>query len=116
MPQAGEFGRMRIGFFRHPLHSDGYGSTEGDYSDEPEFVMSAKVRNKLGGETVQAARLEGRKFVNITVQSCLAVRAVSTAWKARDMRAGVDYNIRSIIDPDGKRQWVEMLCEEGVAV
>jgi hypothetical protein len=24
------------------------------------------------------------------------------------------YNLRSVIDPDGKRMWIEILAEEGV--
>jgi hypothetical protein len=44
---------------------------------------------------------------------------VLVSWKVRDLAKGVDYNIRSIIDPhqaDSQRgQWFEMLCEAGGA-
>jgi len=108
--------RFRVGFFQRALQSDGYGNTQSEFPDDPEFTVSAAIVPKLGGESIQAARLVGRKHVNITVRSSGVTRMVSESWKARDMRSGVDYNIRSIIDPDGKRQWIEMLCEEGVAV
>lgn len=112
--QAGEL-RERIGFFRLVEADDGAGNTTSGFSDVPEFVVSAKVVPKLGGEGVQAARLTGTKYVNITVRAASITRQVDTDWRARNMRSDVIYNIRSIIDPDQKRQWLEMLCEEGVA-
>lgn len=115
MPQSGDFARKQIGFFKRALQSDGYGNTETEFSDEPEFVVGARVKENPGGEAMRAARLESRKPVIITVQSCIETRMITPAWKARDMRDNVDYNIRSVIDPNGRRQWIEMLCEEGVA-
>ncbi len=113
--QAGEL-RERIGFFRPVVADDGFGNTTSGYAAEPDFVVSANVRPKLGGESIQAARLAGRNYLNVTVRAASITRQVTDAWKARNMRSETDYNIRSIIDPDGKRQWIEMLCEEGVAV
>jgi len=112
--QAGEL-RERIGFFRPVQADDGYGTPTSGFADLPDFVVSANVKPKLGGESIQAARLAGKSYLNVTVRAATITRAVTRDWKARDMRAGVDYNIRGIIDPDGKRQWIEMLCEEGVA-
>ena len=112
--QAGDL-RERIGFFELVDLDDGYGNMSPGFADKPTFVVSAKVVAKLGGETVQAARLAGRHYNNVTVRASTATRSVTTAWRAKDMRSGVIYNIRDIIDPDQKRQWIEMLCEQGVA-
>jgi len=112
--QVGDL-RERIGFFAPVVADDGYGNTTSGFAAEPNFEVSAKVVAKLGGETVQAARLAGRHFNNVTVRASSATRSVTTAWRAKDMRSGVIYNIRDIVDPDQKQRWIEMLCEQGVA-
>lgn len=114
MPQSGDL-RWRIGFYQRALQSDGYGNNEAEYPADPEFEVWALLVPKLGGETVQAARLAGKNMVNITVRRSSNTLTVTDAWRAKDENSGVIYNIRSIIDPDGKRQWIEMLCEQGVA-
>ena len=112
--QSGEL-RERIGFFPPVVNDDGFGNTTSGFANDPAFEVAAKVVAKLGGETVQAARLAGRQFDNVTVRASSATCTVTTAWRAKDMRSGVIYNIRGIIDPDQKRRWLEMLCEQGVA-
>lgn len=47
-----------------------------------------------GGEVVEAARLEGRAIYKIRVRQCQAVRAVTTSWRARDVRRGTVYDIK----------------------
>jgi len=41
-------------------------------------------------------------------------RSDVTAAKKATVR-GVDYNIRSCVDPDLRRTWLEMLCDRGAA-
>lgn len=113
--QAGDL-RNKIAFYRRIIIDDGYGNKTGGYPDKPTFILSGNVRPRLGGEAVLAGRLAGRNTVNITVRMSDAARSITSDWKATDLRSGTEYNIRSIIDPDGKRQWVELLCDEGVAV
>jgi len=113
--QAGNL-RERVGFYRPTIgFDDGAGNTEGGFADVPDFVVAASVSPKLGGETVLANRLTGREAVNITVRRSSQTLQVTTDWRARDERTDTVYNIRSIIDPTQKRQWLEMLCEQGVA-
>lgn len=115
MTQAGDL-KWRIGFYAvGVITDDGYGNTTSGYGADATFETSAHLKPKLGGEGVIASRLTGTNLVNITVRNSSAVRAVTTAWRAKDERSGVIYNIRSIIDPDGKNAWIEMLCEQGVA-
>lgn len=105
----------RVGFFQPVAIDDGYGNVTSGFADEPDFDTYAEILDKAGGETVQAARLTGRNLANITVRSYSRTREVTTSWLAKDMRYGTIYNIRSIIDPNGKRRLIEMLCETGVA-
>lgn len=122
--QAGDL-RSKVGFYQRasvgpdsPPVPD-YGSTEGEYPSEPEFTCAANIKPRLGGESVLAARLTGTNFSNITVRQSSSTSLVDTAWRAKDERLGVVYNIRSIIDPFEntveRGRYFEMLCEEGVA-
>jgi head-tail adaptor len=112
--QAGDL-RERIGFYRRVETDDGAGNVLAGYADVPDFILSAAVVPKLGGEAVLAGRLTGTNLVNVTVRRSSQSLQVSTEWLAKDERSGVIFNLRSIIDPDQKRQWLEMLCERGVA-
>jgi SPP1 family predicted phage head-tail adaptor len=113
--QAGDL-RERIGFYQRVDSDDGAGNVQAGYAEKPFFQAHANVRPKLGGEGIQAGRLAGSNFVNITVRRSANALLVTTDWRAKDERTGAIYNIRSgPIDPDQKRRWLELLCEEGVA-
>lgn len=115
MISAGDL-RHRIGFFRRPVTSDGYGNTEGPYPDDPTYECAAAVAVKFGGETVLAARLAGQATATITVRRSAAALAITTDWRAKDMRDGTIWNIRSgPVDPDDGRMWLEFLCQSGGA-
>lgn len=107
--------RERVGFYPRPLADDGMGNQQSSYLDEADFIVAANIKPKLGGEGVLADRLQGKKLVNITVRCSRATGLVTEAWMAKDERTGVTYNIRSIINPDQRKHYFEMLCEEGVA-
>jgi hypothetical protein len=40
---------------------------------------------------------------------------IAEDWRARDVRSGVEYAIRSIVDPDDRRVWLEILAQTGSA-
>lgn len=110
----------RIAFYMPVETDDGKGNTEIGFPAKPTVgPVAAQIAPKLGGEQVLQGRLTGTNLVNITVRMSSAIKQVTTAWKARDERAGIDYNVRSIIDPfQGTPQrglFLEMLCEKGVA-
>lgn len=105
--------RERVTFQARQFESDGYGNTEGDFADE--FTVAARIRPRLGGEAVLAARLEGRKLVTITVRHSSDTEQITTDWRAKDARTNVLYNIRSIVNPDEHKHWLEILAEQGVA-
>lgn len=118
--QAGDL-RSKVGFYKRPAsgNSPDYGNTEGEFPGTPEFTCAANIKPRLGGEGVLAARLTGTNPINITVRKSSDTVLVDTAWRCKDERTGVIYNIRSVIDPfehtadHGK--FFEMLCEKGVA-
>jgi SPP1 family predicted phage head-tail adaptor len=115
MTSAGDL-RNRLGFFRRPVASDGHGNNEGEFSDTPDFECAGEVRVRFGGETVLAARLQGQETATITVRRSAVTLAVTTDWRIRDMRSGRIWEIKSgPVDPDDRRQWLELLCQSGVA-
>jgi SPP1 family predicted phage head-tail adaptor len=113
MTSSGEL-RHRVAFDAREIVDDGYGNpVSGDW--EEQFVVAAKIAPKLGGETVLAARLQSQNTVNITVRQSSNTALVQTDWRARDVREGKEYAIKSIIDPDDGGAWFELLCQTGVA-
>jgi hypothetical protein len=118
--QAGDL-RSLVGFYqRQTVTGDpDYGNDQSEFPDVPVFTCSANIKPRLGGEDVLAARLTGVNLVNITVRKSPSAVQVDTAWRIKDQRSGVIYNIRSIIDPAehlaDHDKFLEMLCEKGVA-
>jgi SPP1 family predicted phage head-tail adaptor len=112
MATAGELSH-RIAWDRRQDIDDGFGNTQADWVEQ--FITSAKVAPKLGGETVLAARLQSQNTVNITVRQSSKTIQIQPDWRARDVREGKEYAIRSIIDPDDGGAWLELLCQSGVA-
>jgi SPP1 family predicted phage head-tail adaptor len=116
--QAGDL-RSKVGFYAPVSGDDGYGNETTGFGATADFTVSANIKPRLGGETVLAGRLTGTNLVNVTVRKSTQTAAVTPAYRLKDERIGVIYNIRSIIDPDeGKPShgtWLEMLCEKGVA-
>lgn len=110
--------RQRITFAVRADITDEYGNTQGGWADQ--FTCAAQITPRLGGETVDAARLSGRQPVVIRVRASTDTRRVRTDWKATDITSASEYNIRAVADPDlgtaehGK--WLELFAETGVAV
>jgi len=117
MTVAGDLNK-RVSFSKKEVISDDspplpdYGNTEEDFVVQ--FTVAARIRPRLGGEAVQAARLEGRNFVNITIRASAQSRLITTDWIATDTRSGEVFNIRSVIEPPQDIEFLELLCERGV--
>lgn len=97
---------------------DGHGGIKAGFAaPEHALQMRARFRYLRGGETVQAARLQGRQPIVVTVRYDPALDAVTTDWRMRDEgRADVAHNIRSgpVRSDDGLE--LEFTVERGVAV
>jgi SPP1 family predicted phage head-tail adaptor len=117
MPGAGDF-RYQVKFSKPDAVQDDYGNVSTGWLDL--FTVAANITPRLGGETVEAARLTGRQPVVITVRQTEDTRAIRTDWKATNVTTGTEYNIRTAVDPhegDVERgKWIDMLAEAGVAV
>jgi hypothetical protein len=113
MTTAGELSH-KVAFDAREVIDDGYGNpVSGDWAEQ--FVVSAKVQAKFGGESVTAARLTGQQPVTIVVRQSAQTRQIAEDWRARDVRTGIEYAIRSKVDPDDRGAWFELLTQTGVA-
>lgn len=114
MTQAGEL-RHRVEFGKreevNPDFPDDLGNTESVFV--PQFTVWASVMAKFGGEAVLAARLQAQQPVTIVVRQSSQTNLIKPDWKARDTKSGEVYAIRSIVDPDDKRQFWEILTQTG---
>lgn len=114
---AGEL-RQTVTFAMPDSVTDEYGNVTQGWLDQ--FTIAANITARLGGETVEAARLAGRQPVIIRVRQSSDTRRIRTDWKATETNSGAVFNIRTAIDPNlgdnehGK--WIDMLAETGVAV
>ena len=91
---------------------DGRGNTLGAWQEQ--FRCHAERLILRGGETVMAARREGRQPVVITVRNETRTRLVNSDWRAKNTRTGEAYNVITV-QPSEKRDHLEFFCEAGVA-
>lgn len=101
----------RVAFDAPTVSADGYGGNVSGWSEQ--FTTQAHIMYLRGGETVQAARLQGRQPVVVTIRNSTQGQAVLPSWRMRDTRSGMVYNIRSIVRSDN-RQFLELTAESGV--
>lgn len=112
MATAGSL-RHRITFDKRADVDDGFGNTQAGWVEQ--FTVWAEVKAKLGGEAVTAARLQSQNTVNITVRASSKTGLIREDWRARDVHEGVEYAIKSIVDPDDGGAWLELLCQTNAA-
>lgn len=103
----------RVTFDRKGTASDGAGGTTTAWTEQ--FTCRAGYTHLRGGETVIAARLEGTHVQVIRVRRSTETDAVTTDWRIRDTRSGEIFNVRDVT-PTRDRQWLDFLCERGVAI
>jgi SPP1 family predicted phage head-tail adaptor len=98
--------------------SDEYGNVSTGWQDM--FTVHAQITPRLGGETVEAARLQGRQPVVMRVRYSPDTKQIRTDWRATDAQSGIVYNVRSVTDASMGNsrhgQWIDLLAEAGVAV
>ena len=94
--------------------SDGYGNEQAATWTQA-FIVAARIKPARGAESVQAARLAGKQPVVITVRVSDNTKLITTDWRARNVRSGEVYNIRSKVNPDERSAFFDLECEAGVA-
>lgn len=110
-PSAGDLFE-RVAFDVRSSDDDGHGNYNGEFVEQ--FQRRAGFTFLRGGETVIAARLEGRQPVVVLVRSDSQTRMIDTDWRMRDVRTSVVYAVKSII-PSDDRLWLSITVEGGVA-
>lgn len=115
MTRKGGIGRLRIrvAFDCPTANPDGRGGIERGW--EEKFERPAEFIYSRGSEAVDAARLQGRSIYKIKVRQSEATRSITTAWRMRDVRREIEYNLREV-DARSSRNWVYLVAESGVAV
>lgn len=103
----------RVAFLEPDNIDDGYGGTTQGYVER--FQDAARLQPRMGSETVIASRLQGVQPYTLTVRSSTATRAVTPAWRVRNVRSGREYNIKTVINSDERNAYLEMLVVEGEA-
>lgn len=109
---AGEL-REKVTFGERAYLSDGYGGQIGDFADQ--FTVAARIRPMKGGEDVLASRLTGIQPVIITVRYSSDTRQIAPDWSARDARTGTIYAIKSIMNTDERKRYLDILATSGEA-
>lgn len=115
MMAKGGAGRLteRVSLFKRGELDDGYGNTVTDWILQ--FEAAAGYQHLRGGETVMAARLTNKHPVVVRLRTSAVARQVTADWKVIDKRTGVEYAIRDVTH-DVDRQYIDLLCERGVAI
>ncbi len=106
--------RERLAFEARVAVDDDYGNTiAGDYAEQ--FQAAARITPLKGGETVIADRLQGTQPYILTIRHCNSAKLLKPEWRARNLRTGAIYEIKSIANPDEKRQYMAIVAIDGVA-
>lgn len=100
--------RQSVAFDEPTGGTDAFGGGTEEWTER--HACWAQWVYQSGSEAVQAARLSGRHIYKIRVRSCEATRAITTAYRMRDVRRGDAYNIREI-DAITDRAWVHLVVE-----
>jgi head-tail adaptor len=116
----------RVAFDAPTQAPDSHGGVEIGWDTDNAVEARAKFLFLRGGETVQAARLEGRQPIVVTIRNSAAARAITTGWRMRENSEGTldsggiwtgpAYNVRSGPVPSDDRRFLEFTVEGGVAV
>jgi len=101
----------KVAFDAPVATANGYGGVIQGWEEAAE--VRADIQFLRGGETVQAARLQGRQPVVIRVRYSTTLALADPSWRIRDTRSNAVYNVRSIVRSDD-RHWLEVTAESGV--
>lgn len=115
MPNAGEL-RQRIRIERRAGGSNVGGVVKGSWATLIETRAAKLIPSRSGaGETVMAGRLAGRAPWDCWIRWDSETREIRTNDRAVEIGTDRTFNIRSCLNMDGKRTWLFLQLEEGVA-
>lgn len=107
--------REKLNFQVRANIQDPYGNPQaGDF--QTVYTCAAELIPLKGSEPVIASRLSGVQPFIIRIRSCVAARAITTAWRAVDARnPSRIFNLRSVANFDQKSDWLDFMADNGVA-
>lgn len=110
----------RLTFQRREQISDEWGGTRGEWVDQ--FTVPGRLEPRYGSnaESLMAARMQSMQPYNLTIRGSTAARQITASWRAYDARAGKTgdkpnrvFGIKTVVNPDERGQYIEMLAIEG---
>ncbi|MBB5700669.1 head-tail adaptor [Ochrobactrum daejeonense] len=110
----------RLTFQRREQISDEWGGTRGEWVDQ--FTVPGRLEPRYGSnsESLMAARMQSMQPYNLTIRGSTAARQVTASWRAYDARAGKTgdkpnrvFGIKTVVNPDERNAYLEMLVVEG---
>lgn len=104
--------RERFEFQERITVSDGAGNELGQWVAR--YECAARLVFQRGGESVMAARLEGRSPATLTIRASRMARTINSDWRARNIHTEELWAIREITHTE-KRDYLNILVEKGVA-
>ncbi|WP_226576665.1 head-tail adaptor protein [Acuticoccus sediminis] len=110
--------RETVRIERRGSAGDGYGNVTAGWETLVPIVY-AEVKPMRGREEVLAGKLAGTAPLEVRFRwrpdLALGAAKLTTDDRLVNVTTGDTYNIRSIENPDMKRQWLLLTCETGVA-
>lgn len=100
--------RERVALQVLSMADDGHGGQIEEWL--PVMPLWARVLPTGGREVLEGGALVGISAWRVTIR-----HRPRLGVQHRFVWRGMELNIRSIADPDGKRQWLTAYCEAGVA-
>lgn len=105
--------RERVAFEARDSVDDGAGNTvSGPWVVQ--FVRWARVLDMRGNEQMEDGKLRGVQSVTITIRGMGKITPITNDWRARHIKTGKVYNIRSISNTDERRKYFDITADEGV--
>lgn len=111
---AGRLNR-RVTVERRTTADDGYGNTVSDVWAAVIENEPAEIRPLRGGEGVEAAKIEARGLVEITVRHSSRTVQITPGDRIRNARSGQLLNINYIENPDMRGKFLKLVCQYGGA-
>lgn len=115
-PNAGDL-FYSVAFFKredtNPDFPEDYGNVVSGWVEQ--FRTRAAYIHLRGGEQVLAGRLQGKHTQVIRVRAHEKTRSIQTDWYVQDVRSGTKFAVRDVT-PGLDRQFIDILCESGVAL
>jgi hypothetical protein len=110
MPTTTDAGQMQWRFRFERRATDANGDQLGAWGDGA-VTLDAKLVTLKGTEAVMSARLQGRQPIILTIRDCAAARAITTDWRAVDVRSGNVYGVKGAAPNTDNIAFIDVLAQ-----